>query len=267
MPKPGAIDYSVLDGVARLTLNRPESKNALTVAMIDEIVEGVRRARTDDEVRVLVVQAEGDAFCSGIDLAILEPAERGLSSPPLAIKRILTEHIHQIAFAIEDLGKPVIAAVNGSAIGAGMDLALLCDMRIAATSARFSEAYIRAGIVPGAGGCHLLPRLVGRAKSLELLLTGRFVDAEEAQRLGLVNRVVPDDDLEREVTSLAANIAASSPVAVSMIRRATRASETCDLRTSLDMISSHLAVVSSTGDVSEALVAMREKRAPVFTGE
>ena len=261
------IEFSATAGVGRLLLNRPERKNALTVEMIDEVAAIVERARTDGGIRVLVVSGAGDAFCSGVDLAVLQPAERGLSAPPLEIKQILTEHIHRIAFAIEDLGKPVIAAVNGAAVGAGMDLALMCDMRIAGESARFAEAYIKAGIVPGAGGCHFLPRLVGRAKALELLLTGDFVDAAEAERIGLVNRVVADVELEAEALAFAGRIAAASPVAASAIRRATLQSERADLRTSLDMISSHLAVISSTADVSEALTAMRERRPPVFSGE
>lgn len=261
------VEYAVGDGVGRLRLNRPERKNALTVEMIDEIVAIVQGARTDEQVRVVLLSAAGDAFCSGVDLSMLQPGEHGLSASPLEIKRILTEHIHRIAYAMEDVGKPVVAAVNGSAVGAGMDLSLMCDMRIAGRSARFAEGYIRVGLVPGAGGCHFLPRVVGRAKALELLLTGDFVNAEEAQAIGLVNRVVDDAQLDAEVDAFAGRIAAASPVAASIIRRATHQAERCDLRTSLDMISSHLAVVSATADVSEALTAMRERRDPVFSGE
>lgn len=260
------VDYAVAGKVGHLRLNRPERRNALTVEMIDKIAAVAQEARTDPEVRVLVISAAGDGFCSGIDLAVLKPAERGLAAPPLEIKQILTDHIHRVAYALEDLGKPTIAAVNGAAVGAGMDLSLMCDMRVAGRSARFAEIYIRAGLVPGAGGCHYLPRVVGRAKALELLLTGDFVDAEEAMRIGLVNRVVEDADLQQEVMVLAQRLAAASPIAASAIRRATYQSERADLRTSLDMISSHLAVISSTADVSEALNAINERRPAVFTG-
>jgi enoyl-CoA hydratase/carnithine racemase len=260
------VELDVAGGIASLRLNRPQRRNAMTIAMTDEVAALVERCRTDPEVRVIVLRAAGDAFCSGVDLDFLEPGERGLSASPLELKRILTDHVQRIALAVEDVGKPVIAAVNGAAVGAGMDLALMCDIRFAGTSARFSETYVRIGLVPGAGGCHLLPALVGRAKAMELLLGGEFVDAAEAHRIGLVNRVVPDHELEAEVDAFAARVAAASPLAVTTIRQATRQADACDLRTSLAMISSHLGVIASTADASEALAAAREKRAPIFTG-
>ena len=143
----------------------------------------------------------------------------------------------------------MIAAVNGVAVGAGMDMALMCDMRIIARSARLSEGYIRVGLVPGDGGCYYLPRLVGPAKALELLLTGDFIDAEEAARLGIANHVVDDDELPAAVSALARKLADAPPVAVRMIKRAVYQSARTDLRTALDLISSHMSV----GDIDRGL--------------
>jgi len=255
----------VIEGqIGYIRLNRPEHKNAFTLDMIDTLTGLIEAARDNDAIRVLILSGAGDAFCSGADLSIFdEPA--GDTAIPLKFKRILTEHIHRVVLAAEALDKPLVAAVNGVAVGAGMDLALMCDIRLAADSARFSEAYIRAGIVPGAGACWFLPRLVGRGKALELLLTGDFIGAAEAHTLGIVNRVVPAAELEQETRALAERLAANSPIASAMIKRATIQGERTDLRTSLDLISSHMGVVLSTHDASEALAAMRERRPAKFT--
>ena len=147
-----------------------------------------------------------------------------------------------------------------------MDMALMCDIWLAESSARFSEGYVRVGLVPGDGGCYFLPRLVGSAKAMELLLTGDFVDAEEAERIGIVNHVYPDDRLMEETTTLAERLAGGPPVAIAMIKRALYQSANCDLRTALDLISSHMAVVQTTSDSNEAYAAFVEKRTPIFEG-
>jgi enoyl-CoA hydratase/carnithine racemase len=261
------LEYTVSDGVGTILLNRPHRKNAFTMEMIDQWAGILVDARTDPDVRVLVVTGAGDAFCSGVDLGSLDPGEEPPPRPnPLQRKEHLSEHVHRIPFALEDLDKPVIAAVNGVAVGAGMDMALMCDMRIMARSARLSEGYIRVGLVPGDGGCYYLPRLVGAAKAMELMLTGDFVDGDEAARLGIVNQVVDDADLPAAVTRLAGKIAAAPPVAVRTIKRAIYQSARVDLRTALDLISSHMAVVTSTADSAEALAAFREKRPGHYTG-
>jgi enoyl-CoA hydratase/carnithine racemase len=151
-------------------------------------------------------------------------------------------------------------------VGAGMDMALMCDIRLAARSARFSEGYVRVGLVPGDGGCYYLPRLVGPARALELLLTGDFVDAAEAERIGIVNHIYDDELLLEEAMALAQRLASGPPVAIAMIKRAVYQSANCDLRTALDLISSHMAVVQSTGDSQEAYRAFVEKRTPIFQG-
>jgi enoyl-CoA hydratase/carnithine racemase len=256
------LEYEVKHGVGRILLNRPHRKNAFTLEMIDQWAAVLVAARTDQDVRALVVTGAGDGFCSGVDLEALNPP----GSRPLDVKRNLTDRIHRVAYALQDLDKPVIAAVNGVAVGAGMDMALMCDIRLAARSARFSEGYVRVGLVPGDGGCYFLPRLVGSAKALELLLTGDFVDAAEAERIGIVNHTYDDDRLMEETMALAQRLAGGPPVAIAMIKRALYQSANCDLRTALDLISSHMAVVQSTSDSQEAYRAFVEKRTPIFEG-
>lgn len=256
------IEYTVADGIGTITLNRPARKNAFTLAMIDAWAGFLADARTNDGVRVVLLTGAGDAFCSGIDIDDFTAG----SPSVLERKNILAERIHRVAYAMEDLDKPVIAAVNGVAVGAGMDMALMCDIRLAATSTRFSEGYIRIGLVPGDGGCYFLPRLVGTARALELLWTGDFIDAEEALQLGLVNHVYPDAEFTGRAVNFASRIAAAPPVNVRMIKRAVHQSARADLRTALDLISSHMAVVQTTEDSAEALAAFRERRDATYIG-
>ena len=258
------LEYTVENGVGTILLNRPYRKNAFTTEMVDEWAEVLRGARTDDAVGVVVVTGAGDAFCSGGELTGLVPGAEG----PTVYERkaFLTDHVHRVAYALEDLDKPVIAAVNGVAVGAGMDMALMCDMRFVARSARMSEGYIKVGLVPGDGGAYWLPRLVGTAKAMELLLTGDFVDAEEAHRIGLANRVYADAELMHETRKFAEGVAAGPPRIMRMIKRAVYQSARSDLRTSLDLISSHMAVAQSMEEHVEAFNAFREKRPPNFEG-
>jgi enoyl-CoA hydratase/carnithine racemase len=259
----GDLEYSVDDGIGTILLNRPHRKNGFTPDMADQWAEILVEARTAPDVRVVVLTGAGDAFCSGVDL---ERRYDDAPATPQRRKELLSDRIHRIPLALEDLDKPVIAGINGVAVGAGMDMALMCDMRIMARSARLSEGYIRLGMVPGDGGCYYLPRLIGTAKALELLLTGDFIDAAEAERLGIVNRVVDDADLPAAVNSLARKIADGPPVAIRMIKRAVYQSMRTDLRTSLDLISSHSGVIGSMDDSAEAMAAFHEKRPPHYTG-
>jgi enoyl-CoA hydratase/carnithine racemase len=254
--------FNVADRIATITLNRPERKNAFTLAMVDEWTAALRSAARDPEVRAVVVTGAGDAFCSGVDLSALAEVE----DTPLGRKRMLMERIHQVAIALADLDKPVIAAMRGVAVGAGLDMALMCDMRVAGRSALLSEGYIKVGLVPGDGGGWLLPRLVGPAKAMELLLTGDAVEAEEALRIGLVNQVYDDEAVLDEALALAGRVAAAPPVQVAMIKRLVRSAESVDLRTHFDMVSSHFGVVSALEDTREAQAAFREKRAGDYLG-
>lgn len=256
------LEYTVSDGIGTILLNRPDTKNAFTLEMVDEWASALAAARTDDDVKVIVLTGAGSAFCSGIDLG-----KFGEQAPePLARKKMLTDRVHRVAMALEDMDKPVIAAVHGPAVGAGMDMALMCDMRYASESAKFSEGYIKVGLVPGDGGAYFLPRLVGMGKALELLWTGDLVGGAEAKRIGLVNDTYPDSELSERVYALARRIAVMPPENVRMIKRAAYQCARADLRTALDLISSHMAVVQTTHDSQEAFSAFREKREPRFLG-
>ena len=254
------LEYSVADGVATILLNRPERKNAFTLDMVDDWATAVRHAQSDDDVRVLVLTGAGDAFCSGVDLEHFKAETRG----PLQEKELLTKRVHAVARAMADLSKPAIAAVRGVAVGAGMDMSLMCDIRIAGRSARFSERYVRVGLVPGDGGCYYLPRIIGVANALRLLWTGDFVSADEALALGLVSEVHDDASVMDATYALARKIAGRAPLAVETIKRSVYQGLDHGLDTALDAISSHQAVILSTDDSKEAFAAFRERRDPVF---
>ena len=249
--------FTVDQGIARIVLDRPERMNAFTFEMIDAWTEALQRCRTDPGVKVVIVTGAGEAFCSGGD--IVEMSDR-LEHTPDQRKKELFERIERIPLALEDLDKPVIAAVNGVATGAGMDMALMCDIRYAGQSARFAETYVKVGLVPGAGGAHFLPRLVGVSKALELFFTGDFVDAQEALRLGIVNKVFPDATLMDEVEKIAQRIARAPALTLRMIKRAIYQGMRNDLRTNLDLISSHYAVITATQEHKDLVRGFIEKR-------
>lgn len=256
------LDYTVDQHVATITLNRPDQRNAFTLPMINECADHLEAVARDDGVRAVVLTGAGGSFCSGVDLTAFGNQHR----TPLEEKHYLMHNVHRVALALERLDKPVIAAVDGAAVGAGMDLALYCDVRFASPRARFSEAYIKVGLVPGNGGCWLLPRLVGRSTAMRLLWTGDFVDAATAAELGLVEYVVEDEPVLDHATAFARRVAAQPPIAVQTIKRAVRQGATQDLPTALDLISSHFAVITSMRDSREAFDAYTQKRAAVFEG-
>jgi len=251
--------FSVDNGIATITLNQPKKKNAFNMSMIERWCKALEDWRTDPEVKVIVLTGAGNDFCSGVDLGTMpDRQEQG----PYDHKSVLWDKIHRIAFALEDLDKPVIAAMKGVAVGAGLDMALMCDIRFAADNARLAEGYVRVGLVPGDGGCYYLPRLVGIAKSLELFFTGEFVDAQEALRIGMVNRVYPADQLLEETYKYARKIADGPAVIIQTIKRATYQSSRVDLRTALDMVSSHMGVIRSTKDHHDTMKAALERLKP-----
>jgi enoyl-CoA hydratase/carnithine racemase len=255
--------YEIKDRIAFITLNRPEAKNAFSPEMINLWREYLEVSKADDSVRVIIVSGQGDTFCSGGD--IRDMAKGKLKSWDM--KRFLWDGVHRIVLTLEDLDKPVIAAVNGAAMGAGLDMALMCDLRVASEKAKLAESYITMGLVAGDGGAYFLPRIVGMPKALELLLTGDVISAEEALKIGIVNRVVPHERLMEETVKLAKKIAEKPPLAVRMMKRAVYQGQTSSLRTHLDYISSQLALLSETEDHGEAARAFLEKRKPDFTGK
>jgi 2-(1,2-epoxy-1,2-dihydrophenyl)acetyl-CoA isomerase len=254
--------YDVKDRVATLTLNRPDKMNAFTGPMIERWAWALNEAQRDPDVNVVVVTGAGTAFCAGGDVARMGQGE----PTPLEHKNMLWEHIHRVPKALEVMDKPVIAMVNGVAVGAGMGMAVMCDVRIASDAARFSTGYVRVGLVPGDGDTYFLPRLVGTARALELLWTADFIEAAEALRLGIVNRVVPADRLAKDTYALARKIAEGPQIPIRMIKRLVYQSLRLDLRTHLDLVSSHMAVVRETEDHKEGVQAFKDKRPPKFTG-
>jgi len=254
------LQFSVNEGIARIVLNRPERLNAFNFAMIDAWVAALERCRTDDAVKVVMVTGAGEAFCSGGD--IVDMGDR-LEQTPEQRKNELFQRIERIPLTLEDLDKPVIAVVNGVATGAGMDMALMCDIRYAAQSARFAETYVKVGLVPGAGGAHFLPRLVGTARALEMFFTGDFIDADEALRIGIVNRVFPDATLMQEAEKIARRICRAPSLTLRMTKRAIYQGMRNDLRTNLDMISSHYAVITASEEhksLVRKFIAERDKK-------
>ena len=263
------LEYTVKDHIATILLNRPEKLNTFTDEMIRTWRESVQEAQNDDNVRVVVLTGAGRAFCAGGDMSKRAAEAQGavpMKLTPIERKEHMRAGAQSVALALQALEKPIIAAVNGAAVGAGMDMALMCDIRLAAKSARFSEAYLRVGLVPGAGGCYFLPRVVGLSKALELFFTGDFVDGPEAERIGLVSHCYDDDKLMEEAYRLAAKIVNAPPIAVRMIKRTIYQSLDTDLRTSLDLVSSHMPIVQLTEDSKEAIAAFKEKRPGRFSG-
>jgi 2-(1,2-epoxy-1,2-dihydrophenyl)acetyl-CoA isomerase len=256
--------FETKDKIATITFNRPDNLNSFSNEMIEGYVAALKECQESDNILVVVVTGAGRAFSAGGDIkAMKEGTDR---NDPRVSKSRLWDMVQRVPLTLAEMDKPVIAAVNGPATGAGMDLASMCDFRTAAESARFSESYARVGLVPGNGGCWFLPRVVGMPKALELLFTADFVDAQEALRIGLVNHVFPDDELMEGTYKIATNIARRAPISVQLIKRATYQGIRTDLRTHLDQISSHMTIARASDDHMEAVDAFLEKRHPVFKG-
>jgi 2-(1,2-epoxy-1,2-dihydrophenyl)acetyl-CoA isomerase len=247
-------------GVTTITLDRPHRKNAIDAAMWEELRSTLRGLAVDGDVRCVVITGADDAFCSGADLS--GRAEAGERPHQLAFMR----GVGDVALALHHLPQPTIAKVNGVAAGAGCNLALGCDLVVASDRARFSQIFVRRGLSVDFGGTWLLPRLVGLHKAKELALLGDVVDAVEADRIGIVNRVVPHDELDGFVGEWAARLAAGPPIALAMTKRMLNQSLTHGLEEALDAEGLSQTVNSATVDTAEAIAAFVEKRDPTFHG-
>jgi 2-(1,2-epoxy-1,2-dihydrophenyl)acetyl-CoA isomerase len=256
--------YEVKDGIATLTLNRPERLNALGGTLRQDLHDAVTRAGADPEVRVMVVTGAGKGFCSGGDVKAMGEAKAGQRERPLLEK--IAPGRDRTLLAMREAPQPIIAAVNGAAAGAGMNLALGCDLRIASTAAKFTQAFVKRGLHPDWGGTYFLPRVVGMAKACEMIFTGEVIDAAEALRLGIVSQVVAPEELLPTAYEVARRIAAGPPVAIRLAKRSLYANEDLDLRGALQMETMAQNICFETEDATEGIRAFGEKRAPIFKG-
>ncbi len=260
--------YDQQGGIVTLTLNDPARRNPISErGMVDAIIAALERIDADPAVRVAILTGAGSAFSSGGDLRAMQEAAPARAAAPAATPAYYRHGIQRIPLTFERINVPVIAAVNGPAIGAGLDLACMCDIRIAARSARFAESFVKVGIIAGDGGAWLLPRLVGFSRAAEMAFTGDPLSAEEALAAGLVSRVVADADLLPTARALAERIAVNPPHAVRMTKRLLLEGRTLRMDSLLEMAAAMQSLVHATGDHREAVAAFLEKRPPVFRGE
>ncbi len=256
--------YELEEHIATITLNRPEVMNALNRRAYAELEAAFRRAHADPEVRCVIITGAGRAFCSGDDVREIMLGEE--RDETVARLREARPRPTPAAVAVLECDKPVIAAVNGAAVGWGMDLALFCDIRIASTAARFGELFIKRGLVADLGGLWRLPAIVGPSKAAELLFTGDIIDAAEAERIGLVSKVVPPEQLMPEARALAQKIAANPPIAMRYMKEGLRRSRHARMDEMGEYIGNALAYLFTTEDHKEGARAFIEKREPVFRG-
>jgi enoyl-CoA hydratase len=247
------------DNLGYLTLNRPEVMNAINQEMIDEIRHALREIDRDESIRVLIVTGAGRAFQAGADIAELA------SMSPVKLLR-WNEGIVRANAALEKLRQPVIAAINGAAMGGGLELALACTLRVAAASAKLALPEVKLGIIPGAGGTQRLPRLVGKGRAAQIILTGEVITAEEALRIGLVNHVAPDGQAVQVAEELAGRILANAPLAVEMAKDSMEIGLDLPLEQAVQYSQKNCVTCFSTQDMREGTAAFLEKRKPCFQG-
>ena len=256
------------EGILTLTLNMPELHNPVSdPAIMKVLVAEIVAADNDIGVRVVILTGAGKSFSSGGNIHSMKPGGDINRGTAALTRRGYKDGIQQLPLLFEALEVPVIAAVNGAAIGAGCDLTCMCDIRIASEYARFSESFVNLGIVPGDGGAWLLPRIVGFAKATEMAFTGEMLNAEQALACGLVSRVVPADQLLPEAMDIARKIAAKPPHAVRMTKRLLREAYQTSLKNILETSAAFQAICHATEDHDEAVAAFLEKRPPVFSGK
>ena len=246
------IERSTVDAIATITLQRPDKLNAFTGTMREDLLDALRAAERDANARVVVITGAGRAFCAGGDVEFMSRLQEAEDVD--AFRRLLDAG-RDVVLQIASMTKPVIASVNGVAAGAGCNLALACDYRIASDAAKFSQSFVRIGLHPDWGGTWLLPRLVGRSRALELCATGRMVGASEALAIGMIDRVVAATELVAETDNLAQSFAAASPIAMSGIKRALAASERNDLRAQLELEAEHQIACFRSSESKEKIAA------------
>ena len=258
--------YDVEGYVATITLNRPEKMNAFNPTMLGLWAEAIESAGRDEGVRVVVVTGAGRGFCSGGDVSNKEVGGDLFGESLVAGRNGLRHSVHAVPRALSNLEKPYIAAVNGAAVGAGMDMASMADLRIVSDRAKFGMAYVKVGLTPGDGGAYFLPKIVGMARALELMWTGRIFTAEEALAMGYAQRVMPHEELMPSVREFAGELARGPAVAMQLTKRLAYRSQGVGMHEALEMAEHAMVLARATEDSKEGPRAFAEKRPPRFEG-
>lgn len=262
------VTYEKSGRIAVVTLNRPESRNAIaTQEDCDDLAGALVRANDDSDINAVILTGAGKSFCAGGDLkAIRERSGIGPRATPDGTRANYRRGVHSVIRALAEVEVATIAAINGHAIGLGLDIGVLCDIRLAGASAKMASSFVKVGIIPGDGGAWILTNAIGAARAAELVLTGDTIDAAEALRLGLVSRVVPDDQLMAEATRVAERVAVNPPRTIRLAKRLLREAQHGRLSDVLELSAAFQALAHETADHKEAVDAFTEKRAPKFTG-
>ncbi|MFX0108803.1 MAG: enoyl-CoA hydratase/isomerase family protein, partial [Candidatus Hodarchaeota archaeon] len=249
------------DGVATITINRQDALNALNTEAIAGISRYLKKAGEDTDVKVIVITGAGEkAFCAGLDLKTVQDIS--------VVKAVETSRLGQkLTLEVEELGKPVIAAINGYALGGGLELAMACDIRIASDNARLGQTELNVGLIPGWGGTQRLPRLVGKGIAKELIFTGKMIDAQTAERIGLINIVVPKESLGTTVQELTVKIMSKPPIALRLVKELVDSSVETDIVKGLKHEAETFGILSSTDDYREGVLAFIGKRKPEYKGK
>jgi 2-(1,2-epoxy-1,2-dihydrophenyl)acetyl-CoA isomerase len=260
------LKYEQMGPIALVTLDRAAARNAYSDAMIESLERAFDEAERNPEVRVVVITGAGKTFSAGGDVKAMLDKSGMFEGEPFALRSRYLDGIQRVPRRIARFEKPLIAAINGAAIGAGLDLACMCDLRIAVREAQFGSTFVRLGIVPGDGGAYLLSRVVGFPRALELMLTGRLLDAAEAERIGLLHEAVPADALMATAFRKATEIAQNAPLAVRLTKMATYQAQHLNLEQALNLAATYQGIVQNSEDHLEGVRALLEKRPADFQG-
>ncbi len=261
------LDITLDEHILRVTLNRPDIHNAIShQAMIEEIEAACSFANSHSSVRVMIISGAGKSFCSGGNVKDMLNKSDMFSGDEKTIEHAYQAGIQRIPLALWSVEVPVIAAVNGAAVGAGCDLAMMCDIRIGSTKARFAESFVKLGIIPGDGGAWFLPRIIGMAKASQMALTGEMLDAQSALSFGIISELIEEDSLKTRAQEIAKQIASNPPLAVKATKKLLRQSEQLQLPDMLKLCAQTQAGLHQTEDHMEAVKALLEKREGQYSG-
>lgn len=258
------LQYTKDGHIAIITLDREQSRNAYSYEMIDSLEAAFNAAQDDDDVRCVILTGAGRAFSAGGDLKQMKSHTGMFEGDAVRLRTKYVRGIHRVPHLLLKFDKPIVAALNGAAIGAGLDLACMCDIRISNERAKYGSTFVKIGLVPGDGGAFFLSRIVGMPRAVELILTGRVIDAQKALEIGLVHEVVPQETLLERAKEVALEIAANAPIAVRLAKTACYQAYEVTAEQALSMAATYQGIAQNTADHDEGVNALLEKRAPVF---